>query len=204
MVLFSLSGQIFQIPLKDMLINEFIDKSIGYIPKDIIRDGLPHFGSKRDDWLGKMRIHKGYDIYIDKWDVVAAATGTVAKIGHSQRAGLYVKLHHGAKLYTVYVHIRQALVKTGQTVKAGELIGRIDGAVGNASSPQLHFELKINDNSVDPLPLIEAFHQADSALLTKIIDYKQKLEIASERRDRIVKKFLASRRRQPIAEDYLE
>jgi len=103
-MMFFFNSILFQIPLQDMLIDEFLLRSIGYVPSDFIRDGLPHFGSKRDDWKGKKRKHQGYDIYIDKINVIAAADGTVTKVKRSSRSGLYVKLHHGNKLYTLYVH----------------------------------------------------------------------------------------------------
>lgn len=52
-MMFFFNSILFQIPLQDMLIDEFLLRSIGYVPSDFIRDGLPHFGSKRDDWKGK-------------------------------------------------------------------------------------------------------------------------------------------------------
>ena len=188
--LFSLENILFQIPLKQMLIAEWLDRSIGFIPRDLVRDGLPHFGSKRDDWKRKTRKHLGYDIYIDKVDVIAAAPGVVSRVGKSYQAGLYIKLNHDNNLTTVYVHLNQSLVKKGQFVKRGEVIGRIDGAAGNAISPQLHFEIKIKNKSIDPLPLIEKFYQADNPIKEKIETYKQKLIKLSQYRDNLVEQYL--------------
>ncbi len=188
--LFSLENILFQIPLKQMLIAEWLDRSIGFIPRDLVRDGLPHFGSKRDDWKRKTRKHLGYDIYIDKVDVIAAAPGVVSRVGKNYQAGLYIKLNHDNHLTTVYVHLNQSLVKKGQLVKRGEVIGRIDGAAGNAISPQLHFEIKIKDKSVDPLSLIEKFYQADNPIKEKIETYKEKLIKLSQYRDNLVEQYL--------------
>ncbi|NJO15005.1 MAG: M23 family metallopeptidase [Thioploca sp.] len=190
MFLFSLENILFQIPLKQMLIAEWLDRSIGFIPRDLVRDGLPHFGSKRDDWKRKTRKHLGYDIYIDKVDVIAAAPGVVSRVGKSYQAGLYIKLNHDNHLTTVYVHLNQSLVKKGQFIKRGEVIGRIDGAAGNAISPQLHFEIKIKDKSIDPLSLIEKFYQADNPIKEKIETYKQKLIKLSQYRDNLVEQYL--------------
>ena len=189
-ILFSLENILFQIPLEDMLITEFLDRSIGFIPPDIIRDGLPHFGAKRDDWQKKTRKHLGYDIYADKINVIATAPGIVSQIGKSYRAGLYVKLNHDSNLTTVYVHLKQVLVKKGQLVKRSEVIGRIDGAAGNAISPQLHFEIKVKNKSIDPLPLIEKFYQADKVVTAKIEMYKQQLIKSIQHRDQLVKQYL--------------
>jgi hypothetical protein len=189
-LMFSLENILFKIPLKNMLIAEFLDRSIGFVPRDLIRDGLPHFGAKRDDWKRKTRKHLGYDIYTDKMDVIAAAPGVVSRVGKSYQAGLYIKLNHDNNLTTVYVHLNQSLVKKGQLVKQSEVIGRIDGAAGNAISPQLHFEIKIKDKSIDPLPLIEKFYQADNPIKAKIKVYKQKLIKLSQYRDNLVKQYL--------------
>jgi Peptidase family M23 len=189
-LMFSLENTLFQIPLKNMLIAEFLDRSIGFVPHDIIRDGLPHFGSKRDDWKKKPRKHLGYDIYTDKVDVIAAAPGVVSRVGKSYQAGLYIKLNHNNNLTTVYVHLKQALVKKGQFVNRSEVIGRIDGAAGNAISPQLHFEIKLKNKSIDPLPLIEQFYQTDQPIKDKIQYFKQQLIKSTQSRDHLVEQYL--------------
>mgnify|MGYP003572164413 CR=1 FL=1 len=191
-MMFLLDDIFFQIPLQGMLIDEFLERSIGFIPEDMVRDGLPHFGSKRDDWKGNPRMHQGYDIYADKINVIAAADGTVIKIGRTYSAGLYVKLHHGSWLYTVYVHLKSASVTTGQQVRQGDIIGRIDGPTGNAVAPQLHFEIKPSNRSIDPLPLIEHFYQDDKQTMDKIKNDKESLSEASRYRERAVQQFLNS------------
>ena len=189
-IMFMLNGLFFQIPLEGMLMDDFLDRSIGFVPADIIRDGLPHFGAKRDDWLSKSRKHLGYDIYTNQSNVVAAADGLVTKVRQNATAGLYVKLHHGNQLYTLYVHLKSAYVEVGQKVKQGEVIGRINGPVGNAVAPQLHFEIKPNNRSVDPIPLIEYFYRDDKQMMDKIKSYKKLLVKMISIRDHEVKKFL--------------
>lgn len=184
--LFAVEEIEFHIPLKDMDINKFLDNSIGYDKMDLIKDGLPNFDSVRDDWLGMSRKHEGYDIYTDKTAVIAAANGKVVKVGKNRRAGMYVKLHHGDEIYTVYVHLHNVVVKERQIVKQGDILGMIDGAAGNAVTPQLHFEIKIDDISVDPLPFIETFYRKDPQLLEKINRYKTQLqELKRQRADKL-------------------
>lgn len=192
-MMFLLKGILFQIPLQGMKIEEFLDRSIGFIPEDVIRDGLPHFGAKRDDWKRKKRRHKGYDIYANKINVIAAADGRVTKVRRTRRAGLYVKLHHGSQVYSLYIHLTSASVKTGQKVRQGEIIGRINGASGNAISPQLHFEIKPNNRSVDPLPLIESYYKSDKQIVAKIRRYKKLLSHSIKKRNRQVREYLKYR-----------
>lgn len=187
---FSLNGIVFKIPVENMQIDELLDRSLGFVPEDIVRDGLPNFGSARDDWKGTPRRHEGYDIYIDNINVIAAAEGVVKTIGTGYLAGLYVKLDHGHNLYTVYVHLTSTPLKEGQKVREGEVIGRVDGPAGNAISPQLHFEIKVGRDSIDPLPLIESFYKDDSRITEKIIRYKNKLLETIRYRDIKLKEFL--------------
>jgi len=191
--LLKINGILLQIPIQNMSINDFLDNSIGFLPKNIVKDGLPHFGSKRDDWCNKKRLHHGYDIYVNNVNVIATAYGKVTKVKQSKRSGLYVKLHHENELDTLYIHLRKSLVIEGQIVRAGDIIGKIDGPVGNAIDPQLHFEIKSNNKSIDPLPFIEQFYQFDSKIIAKINKYKKLLINNIIIRNNQVNKFLNSR-----------
>ncbi len=193
-IMFSLNDILFQIPLQDMLIDEFFERSIGFKPADIIKDGLPHFGAKRDDWKGKTRRHRGYDIYVNKTNVVASAHGVISTVSKTNLSGLYVKLHHGSKLYTVYIHLKSAAVKKGQKVRRGDVIGKIDGPVGNAIAPQLHFEIKPNNTSADILPLIEQFYQGNQRIIKTIAEYKLSLQKSIQSRNLLVKKIMMNRK----------
>lgn len=178
-------------PLEKMPIAEFLDRSIGFIPKDAMRDGLPHFGSKRDDWLGKNRRHRGYDIYIDNINVLASADGEVVRVAKGRLSGLYVKVKHANNIHTVYVHLANSKVKQGDKVKQGQVLGRISGAQGNAISAQLHYEVKINDKSVDPLPLIKAYFAKNAAITDKITAYETKIPHNVAHRKQQVAHYLA-------------
>ncbi|MCK5876504.1 MAG: M23 family metallopeptidase [Candidatus Marithrix sp.] len=191
--LLKIKGILLQVPVQNMSINEFLDNSIGFLPKHLIRDGLPHFGARRDDWNGEVRKHRGYDIYVNNVNIVASAYGKVTKIRNSKRAGLYVKIHHEAQLDTLYIHLKKALVTEGQIVNAGDVIGTINGPVGNAVAPQLHFEIKLDNTSVDPLFLIEQFYSWDRKLINKINKYKKLLVNKIKSRNNKVKIFLKSK-----------
>jgi len=160
-------------PVAGLDAEELIDRSLGFTPRDMVKDGLPHFGAMRDDWIDAPRRHKGIDIYIDKATVQAVARGKVVGVGRGDRAGGWATIRHGQGVETTYVHISDLSVKTGDDVAKGQHIAVIDGAVGNAVEPQLHFELRLNDQSVDPVPYI--FEQASDDLKQEITLAKQRL-----------------------------
>lgn len=181
---------LFSIPFPNMDIKEFLKRSIGYCPKDVIHDGLPNFGSLRDDWKGRQRKHKGYDIYVDNINVLSAADGRVMTVRNTKLSGPYVKVSHGKGLYTVYIHLASTKVKKGQRVKRGQVIGRIDGSAGNAVEPQLHFELEMGLNhEVDPLIYIKKYYSLDRELLNIINQFERKLAACKEKREKLLKKL---------------
>lgn len=70
----------------------------------------------------------------------------------SKGYGNYVKQTNG-KYIVIYGHMQSVVVKNGQVVKAGELIGYSDNT-GNSTGPHLHYEIRENGIPVDPIPLV--------------------------------------------------
>jgi murein DD-endopeptidase MepM/ murein hydrolase activator NlpD len=70
--------------------------------------------------------------------VVAAAEGTVVRVGSHPNAGLLVVVAHAPDLATVYWHLSAIDVAPGQALRRGEPLGR-SGMSGNATTPHLHF-----------------------------------------------------------------
>lgn len=173
-------------PVAGLDAEALIDRSLGFVPRDMVRDGLPNFGATRDDWLGAPRSHKGLDIYGDKAIVRAAAEGKVAGAGQGTKAGGWVKILHGNGVETVYVHISDLSVRIGQSVAKGRHIATVDGPAGNAVQAQLHFELKLDGQSVDPVPFI--FEMAAEDLRRKMTLAIQKLALLEQERAARVEK----------------
>jgi murein DD-endopeptidase MepM/ murein hydrolase activator NlpD len=67
--------------------------------------------------------------------------------------GNIVIIKHAGGLSTRYAHQSAMLVTAGQPVAAGEVIGAV-GATGDATGPHLHFEVRLNDVAVDPVPYL--------------------------------------------------
>jgi hypothetical protein len=184
------NGVLLHLPLSEMQIEEFIDRSIGFVPEAIVKDGLPHFGAKRDDWKGATRVHKGYDIYIDHSKVISCADGKVIAVEDGKRSGKYIKIKHKNGVETLYIHLKNTYVKKGQYIKKSQLIAKIDGAVGNAIAPQLHYEIKINGVHQDPLAFIKKQYHQDSKLIRKIKLYETWLQDSIKYRNELIKKAL--------------
>lgn len=96
--------------------------------------------------------HAGLDILAAEGRPVRAAlTGLAIYCGDSLRGfGNAIVLDHGEGVTTLYGHLREFRVKSGDAVPRGSVIGTV-GRTGNASTSHLHFELRVEDEPVDPL-----------------------------------------------------
>jgi murein DD-endopeptidase MepM/ murein hydrolase activator NlpD len=86
--------------------------------------------------------------------VRAAARGLVALVDQFHLGGGVVYLDHGAGLVTAYLHLSEQLVAEGDTVEAGDVIGRV-GATGRVTGPHLHWIVRYGGITVDPLSFLE-------------------------------------------------
>jgi murein DD-endopeptidase MepM/ murein hydrolase activator NlpD len=108
------------------------------------------FGMRRHPLLGYTRMHKGIDIAAP-WGapVYAATDGVVQFAGRSSGYGNFIKLNHGGTFGTGYGHLSRILVRGGQSVRKGQLIGAV-GSTGMSTGPHLHYELYKNGGAVNP------------------------------------------------------
>jgi murein DD-endopeptidase MepM/ murein hydrolase activator NlpD len=106
---------------------------------------------------GYAHFHTGIDL-VEPFGspVFAADDGVVALVGSSSSGyGNYVVIAHSGGLNTLYGHLSTALVKVGQVVTQGTVVG-LEGSTGNSTGAHLHFELRINQTPVDPRPYLPA------------------------------------------------
>ena len=97
--------------------------------------------------------HPGIDIANDVGTPeVAADAGQVLFAGWGSY-GIYVEIDHGNGFHTVYGHLSAVMVKTGQVVAQGQVIGLM-GATGRASGPHLHFEIRYQGAPQNPIDLL--------------------------------------------------
>lgn len=85
--------------------------------------------------------------------VLAAARGVVALVDTFFLAGNVIYIDHGAGLVSAYFHLSAQDVMAGDTVQAGQTIGRV-GATGRVTGPHLHWVVRYGAISVDPLSLL--------------------------------------------------
>ncbi len=106
------------------------------------------------DWF---RFHRGTDFQAPEgFPIWAIASGRVAHIGHDYLLeGNITVIDHGLGIFSSYLHQSSFLVKVGDEVKKGDVIGRV-GSTGNSNAPHLHLALRISGAVVDPLQFIEA------------------------------------------------
>jgi murein DD-endopeptidase MepM/ murein hydrolase activator NlpD len=86
--------------------------------------------------------------------VRAAARGVVALVDRFYLGGNVIYIDHGAGLVTAYLHLSEQLVAEGDTVAAGQVIGKV-GATGRVTGPHLHWIVRLGTITVDPLSLLE-------------------------------------------------
>jgi murein DD-endopeptidase MepM/ murein hydrolase activator NlpD len=106
----------------------------------------------------KYEMHTGIDLASPRGTLVKAATsGTVISACYNKGYGNCILIDHGNGIQTRYAHLHNMIVKNGQSVQAGQHIGRV-GNTGNTrgirDSSHLHFELIVNKIRYDPLPYL--------------------------------------------------
>lgn len=113
-----------------------------------------YFGNRLHPILKVYRFHSGIDIGAPQGTYIhAAASGKVIWSGwRSDGGGNTIIIDHGGGIATLYLHIMNGglLVKEGQVVAAGDVIAKV-GSTGLSTGPHLHFTVKKNGESVDPL-----------------------------------------------------
>lgn len=114
------------------------------------------YGVREHPIQGISKMHTGIDIGNATYGspVVAAADGVVTYAGWLGGYGNCVMINHGNGLVTLYGHGQKILTELHKEVKQGELIMEV-GSTGNSTGPHLHFEVRVNGNSVQPLNYVK-------------------------------------------------
>lgn len=97
------------------------------------------------------RMHYGIDIGgTAGQNIVAVADGTVSVATSNSSYGNYVMINHGNGTASLYAHMSSLAVKAGETVTQGQVVGYC-GSTGWSTGPHLHFEIRVNSATTDPL-----------------------------------------------------
>lgn len=126
-------------------------------------DFVEPVNGRRTGIFGSVRImngqarnpHNGEDIGAPLGtDVVATNDGVVRLTVDHLFSGKGIYLDHGLGFYSMYFHLSDVLVKEGDLVKAGQVVGKV-GATGRATGPHLHWGVKLNGARVNPYALLD-------------------------------------------------
>jgi len=112
------------------------------------------FGVRSSSISGRGEFHKGIDIRARPGTpIIAPAKGTVSMAGVDGGYGLSVEIQHSRHITTKYGHLQRFVVREGQQLKRGDLIGFV-GSTGRSTGPHLHYEVKLNGVQVNPMRYI--------------------------------------------------
>ena len=98
------------------------------------------------------KMHYGMDFSAKTGtEIYSTGDGVVSKVKRSKRGyGNYVKINHGFGYETLYAHMSKYIVKKGQKVKRGEVIGFV-GNSGISTAPHLHYEVRKDNKKINPV-----------------------------------------------------
>lgn len=142
--------------------NTEIENQIRQIESSMSPDDIPsiwphigkinnEFGFRRNPFGGRSyEFHPGMDIDGERGQsVIAPAGGTVIKAGWTGGYGNMLEIDHGHGLTTRYGHLSKIDVSVGDTVTRSQLVAYI-GSTGRSTGPHLHYELRLNEKSINP------------------------------------------------------
>ena len=100
-------------------------------------------------------MHNGIDMACPRGTpIYATRAGTVTTASYQAGgAGYYVSINHGDGFSSIYMHMTNYVVSSGQSVAAGQLIGYV-GSTGVSTGPHLHFGVSYAGTYVNPMAYI--------------------------------------------------
>jgi murein DD-endopeptidase MepM/ murein hydrolase activator NlpD len=141
--------------------------------KDLRRIGS-YFGERVDPFYKVHKFHEGMDFCASiGTEVYATGNGIIEMAGHDDGGGYgnEIVIDHGYSYKTVYAHLSRILVKPGQKVLRGMVIGYV-GNTGKSTAPHLHYEVRKNGVPLNPIYFFFNDLSADQ--------YKMMLDLSSQ------------------------
>lgn len=147
--------------------------------RPINTDLISGFGYRHHPILHVRKLHTGLDFRAPVGTpIYATADGTVGHAGRKGNGyGIHIDLSHGYGYQTKYAHLSKVLVKEGQKVKRGDVIG-LSGNTGLSKGPHLHYEVLKDGKKIDPVD----FFYSDLAP-EKFVEFKKKAQQFNESMD---------------------
>lgn len=113
-----------------------------------------NFGGRMSPFGHGTQFHKGLDIAARiGTPIIAAGDGTVILSGQDGAYGISIEINHGSGIVAKYAHMQRAVVREGEWVRRGQVIGYV-GMTGRTTGPHLHYEVRLNGVPVNPMRYI--------------------------------------------------
>lgn len=115
------------------------------------------FGFRESPTTGASRYHQGVDLAANAGTpIIASRGGTVTIASYSNSAGYYVTINHGDGFSSIYMHMTNYVVSSGQKVNQGQTIGYV-GSTGISTGNHLHFGIAQNGAYVNPCSYVSLY-----------------------------------------------
>lgn len=122
-----------------------------YMTKPVAGKIVADFGWQTHPVLKQEMMHEGIDIEAPMGtNVRVSAPGKVTAVSDSAQHGKMIIVQHGQDIETLYGHLGEVLVKSGDMVSQGQVIGKV-GKTGMTNVPLLYFEVRENGKAIDPM-----------------------------------------------------
>ncbi|MFN3727909.1 MAG: M23 family metallopeptidase [Allosphingosinicella sp.] len=138
---------------------EQLEQGVASIPSMMPVQGArwtSSFGVRSDPFRGRAAMHGGIDMAGPVGTpIYATADGIVSTADWQGGYGNLVELGHGAGIATRYGHLSRIMVRNGERVTRGQVIGLM-GSTGRSTGSHLHYEVRIDGRAVNPLPFLQS------------------------------------------------
>lgn len=112
------------------------------------------FGARESEYQNVTGEHKGIDIAAASGTKIKSAiSGIVTQVSSEGDYGNHIRITKN-NVTTLYAHCQDMYVSEGQEIVEGQEIASV-GSTGNSTGPHLHFEIRINDNPINPAEVIQ-------------------------------------------------
>ena len=146
------------------------------LPNEPIHSLFCGFGSKTNPFHRAKHFHQGVDFSVPRGtSVLLTASGKVVSLKKSTLQagrGNWVEIDHGNGYSSRYIHLETILVKEGQFLKKGVVLGTV-GNSGGSISPHLHYEILKDGKPVDPVPFFMVEISAQDHQMLKKLSEKE-------------------------------
>ncbi len=114
-----------------------------------------NYGNRTNPISRRKEFHTGVDLKANMGTpILAANDGTVLSAGYRSGYGYTVVVSHGGGISTLYAHNSKLVVSAGDKVSRGQTIAKA-GSTGYSTGPHLHFEVRVNGDTVDPMKYLK-------------------------------------------------